>query len=224
MKPGFHAVNRVMRALLSILFRVDTSQLDRIPRQGPLVAVANHINSFEAPVMVCWLDNPAVTGIGKRELWKNPFVRFLFQLWEIIPIDRGMVDRDAFNLALAALQQGKVLSIAPEGTRSKTGEMQKGKPGVSLLAARSHAPILPLAYWGHEAVWSNLRHLRRTDFHIVVGQPVYLTAEGAGLSRDVREAVTDELMYKIAELLPEKYRGVYAFSAKPEYRYLVPME
>lgn len=224
MKPGYHFLNKVVRGLFSIFLRVDTSQLGRIPRQGPLLAAANHINSFEAPIMLAWLDNPLVTGIGKRELWKNPLFYFLFQIWEIIPIDRGMVDRDAFNLSLAALKQGKILAIAPEGTRSKTGQMQKGKPGVSLLAVRSGAPILPLAYWGHENIWGNVSHLRRTDFHVVVGKPFRLTAEGAGLSRDVREAVSDEIMYKIAELLPENYRGVYAFDKPVEYRYLIPAE
>jgi 1-acyl-sn-glycerol-3-phosphate acyltransferase len=224
MKPGYHAINWLTRFVLSIPFRVDTSQLDRIPRQGPLLAVANHVNSFEAPIMLGWLDNPAIIGIGKHELWKNPLVSFLFYIWDIIPIDRGVVDRDAFNLALATLKQDKILYIAPEGTRNKTGRMLKGKPGVSILAARSGAPILPMAYWGHENFWDNLKHLRRTDFHVVVGEPFTLTAEGASLSRDVREAVAEEIMFKIAELLPEQNRGVYAFDQPVEYRYLVPAE
>lgn len=224
MKPGYHAVNWIIRALLSTVYRVDTSQLNRIPRQGPVLAVANHVNEFEAPIMIAWLDNPLVSGIGKRENWKNPLIRFLFWQWEVIPIDRGLVDRDAFNQSVEALKRGKILSIAPEGTRSKNGAMQKGKAGVTILAARSGAPIVPIAYWGHENIWSNLKHLRRTDFHVAVGEPVRLTAEGAGRSRDVREAATDEVMYKIAELLPPSYRGVYAFDKPVEYRYLVPAE
>lgn len=224
MKPGYHAINWLARTVLSIPFRVDTSQLNRIPRQGPLLAVANHISSLEAPIMLGWLDNPAIIGIGKRELWKNPFINFLFRIWEIIPIDRGMVDQDAFNLALAALKQGKIVYLAPEGTRSKTGRMQKGKPGVSLLAARSGAAILPMAYWGHADYQNNLKRLRRSDFHVVVGQPFRITPEGAGRARDVREAVADEIMYKIAELLPEEYRGEYAFEQPVDYKYLVPAE
>lgn len=223
MKPGYHAVNWIIRAVLSAVFHVDDSQLNRIPRLGPVLSVTNHINSFEAPIMIAWLDNPLVTGIGKRELWKNPLVRFLFWQWEVIPIERGVVDRDAFNRSVEVLKQGKILSIAPEGTRSITGPMQKGKPGASILAARSNAPIVPIAYWGHENFWSNLKHLRRTDFHIEVGEPFRLTAEGASFSRDVREAVTEEIMFKIAELLPERYRGVYAFEKPVEYHYLVPV-
>lgn len=222
MKPGYHAVNRVVRGFFSLLCRVDSSQLDRLPQQGPAIVVANHVNFLEAPILMTWLDNPAFTGIAKRESWKSPLLKFLFDLWEIIPIDRGMVDRDAFNQALRVLDQRKILAISPEGTRSKDGRLLKAKAGVSILAMRSGAPIVPVAVWGHENFWSNLKHLRRTDLHIAVGQPFRPTTEGAGLSRDIREAVTDEIMYKIAELLPEKYRGAYAFDQAVEYRYLTP--
>ncbi len=220
MKPGYHAVNRLIRAVFSLVCRVDAGQLKRIPTQGPFILVANHVNFLESPVMVSWLDNPAVTGIAKRESWRNPLFYFLFNLWEIIPIDRGLVDRDAFNRAFEALRQGKLLAVSPEGTRSKTGQLLKAKPGVSVIAARSGAPIIPVAVWGHENFWGNLKRLRRTPVHIEVGQPFRLTSEGAGLSRDVREAVTDEIMFKVAELLPERYRGEYEFTAPVEYKYL----
>lgn len=224
MKPGYHTVNAIIRGLFSLVCRVDASQLKRIPAQGPVIVVANHINFLESPIMVAWLDNPAVTGIAKRESWKNPLFYFLFNLWEIIPIDRGTVDREAFRLAFDALDRGKILAVSPEGTRSKTGQLLKAKPGVSVIAARSRATVIPVALWGHEGFWDNFKRLRRTPVHIEVGQPFGLTAEGAGLSRDVREAVTDEIMYKIAELLPERYRGAYEFSAPLEYKYLVPVE
>ena len=223
MKPGYHAVNAVIRAFFSLLCRVEGSQLARIPKQGPAILAANHVNFLESPIMITWLDNPAVTGIAKRESWKNPLFYFLFNLWEIIPIDRGLVDRNAFNMAHEALRQGKLLAVSPEGTRSKTGQLLKAKPGVSVIAARSGAPIIPVALWGHENFWGNLKRLRRTPVHIEVGQPFRLTAAAAGLSRDVREAVTDEIMYKLAELLPERYRGEYAFDAPVEYRFLVPV-
>ena len=115
MKPGYHAVNAIIRAVFSAVCRVDARQLERIPGQGPAIVVANHINFLESPVMVAWLDNPAVTGIAKRESWKNPLFYFLFNLWEIIPIDRGLVDREAFNRAQEALQNGKLLVVTGKG-------------------------------------------------------------------------------------------------------------
>jgi len=224
MKFGFHGVNALVRAAFRLVCRVDKSELARIPATGPLILIGNHINFLETPVFLAWMDNPAITGIAKRETWKNPLFYFLFNVWEIIPIDRGTVDREAFRLSFEALAKGKILALSPEGTRSKDGRLLKGKPGISYLAARSAATVVPVAFWGHENFWLNLKHLRRTDLHITVGQPFRLTAEAGGIARDVREAVADEMMFKIAELLPEKNRGMYAFSEPVKYRYLVPAE
>jgi 1-acyl-sn-glycerol-3-phosphate acyltransferase len=78
------------------------------------------------------------------------------------------------------------------------------------LALRSGAPLLPVVYYGGELFWRNLARLRRTDFHIVVGQPFYLDAGGVKVTRQVRRQMTDEIMYQIAALLPLAYRGVYS--------------
>jgi 1-acyl-sn-glycerol-3-phosphate acyltransferase len=166
------------------------------------------------------IDNPIFTGMAKQESWKNPLFNFLFTQWGIIPLDRNGIDREAFQRSIEALSQGKILAISPEGTRSKTGRLLPGKPGVTALAVRSQAPMIPVGFYGYENFWQNLKRLRRTEFHVAVGKPFRLNLEGVALSRDVRQAVTDEIMYKIAELLPEKYRGHYHFDAQIAYRYL----
>ncbi len=222
MRPGYHAVNAFLRGVFRLVCKVDDRELARIPRNGPLILIGNHINFLETPIFVSWMDNPAITGIAKRESWKNPLFYFLFNLWEIIPIDRGVVDREAFRSSFDALARGKILALSPEGTRNGTGKLVKGKPGVSFLAARSGAAVLPAVFWGHEDFWKNFKRLRRTELHIAVGTPFRLTPEGASQAREVREAVADEMMYKLAELLPEKYRGEYAFDRPVEYRYLIP--
>ena len=159
-------------------------------------------------------------GIAKRESWKNPLFNFLFKQWGIIPIDRGMVDREAFRLTEEALKQGKVIAVSPEGTRSKDGRLLQGKPGVVAMAVRTNAPILPIGFYGYEKFWENFKHFRKTDFNIVVGKPFRLYLEGRALSREVRQEIADEIMYKIAELLPEKYRGYYDYEHEIQYKYL----
>ena len=162
-------------------------------------------------------------GVSKRESWKNPLFNFLFNQWNIIPIDRGLVDREAFRLMEEALKQNRVSAISPEGTRSKTGKLLQGKPGVVAIAVRSDAPLLPVAFYGYENFWQNLKRFRKTDFRVVVGKPFKLNMQGQALSRDVRQEVTDEIMYKIAEILPEFYRGYYEFESKVNYKYLTPV-
>lgn len=223
MSATSRVTNWVLRRVFQTICRIDTAAFKQIPRTGPLIIVSNHVNFLEAPVILPHLDNPTVTGLAKKESWDNPLFHFLFNQWGFMPLDRDAIDRDAFRLSIQVLNEGKILGVAPEGTRSKTGALLPGKPGVAVIALRSGAPMLPMATFGYENFWPNLKRLRRTDFHVAVGKPFRLAVEGSTLSRDIRQAVTDEIMFKIAELLPEKYRGHYAFEGAVEYRYLEPL-
>jgi 1-acyl-sn-glycerol-3-phosphate acyltransferase len=203
-------INTTIRGLTDVICRVDDAQLARVPQHGPLIVVANHINFLDAPVLFSRVHPRRVTGFVKAETWQNPTLGLLFDVWNTIPLERGEADVGAFREGLAALQDGAILAVAPEGTRSGHGRLQRGRPGVVLLALRSGAPILPLVYYGSERFHDNLRRLRRTDFRIVVGQPFYLDARGVKVTQTVRHAMVNEMMYQIAALLPPDYRGVYA--------------
>jgi 1-acyl-sn-glycerol-3-phosphate acyltransferase len=218
-----HGINWILRRIFGLLCRIDKKAFDHFPKKGPIILVGNHINFMEVPLLVSHLDNPLLTGLAKRETWDNPLFKFLFNAWKIIPIDRGMVDREAIRLSLEALEQGKMLAIAPEGTRSKDGKLQPGKPGVVALAIQSGAPLQPFGFYGHENFWQNLKRLRRTDFCITVGKPFRINTGVDYRSREARQEITDEIMYKIAECLPERYRGHYQFEGKIEYKHLIDL-
>jgi 1-acyl-sn-glycerol-3-phosphate acyltransferase len=98
--------------------------------------------------------------------------------------------------------------------------LQKAHPGVVLLALHSGAPVLPVVHHGSERYRDNLRRLRRTDFHIVVGRPFTLDARGVKVTRQVRQQMVDEIMYHMSALLPPAYRGVYADLDAATERYL----
>jgi len=206
----YRLVTSTIKGLIDILCRVDGAQLTQIPERGPLIIVANHVNFLEVPLIYTYLQPRPLTGFAKAETWDNPAKRVLADLWGAIPLQRGEADVDALRRALAALDAGHILAIAPEGTRSGNGQLQRGHPGVVFLAQRSRAPLLPLVYYGGERFWDNLGRLRRTDFHIRVGQPFHLHVDGAKMSREVRRRAADEVMYQLAALLPPAYRGVYA--------------
>jgi 1-acyl-sn-glycerol-3-phosphate acyltransferase len=203
-------VTSMIKGLLRMLCRVDDAQLAKVPDHGPLIIVSNHVNFLEAPLVYTHLLPRQMAGFAKAEAWKNPFLRFLAKLWGPIPLRRGEVDRSALRQALDALEEGLILGLAPEGTRSGDGRLQQGRPGTVLLALRSGAPLLPLVHHGGELFWRNLARLRRTDFHIVVGQPFYLEPGDMKVTRQVRRQMTDEVMYQMAALLPARNRGVYA--------------
>jgi len=210
MPLAYQLVTSTLRGLTGVLCRVNDTQLAKVPQRGPLILVINHVNFLEAPVVFPRLHPRPMTGFAKAETWDNPALRLLAELWDAIPLRRGEADVAALRQALAALKAGHIVIVAPEGTRSGDGRLQRGQPGVAFLALRSGAPLLPLVYYGGEHFWRNLPRLRRTDFHIVVGQPFHLQANRVTVDRRVRQQMADEIMYQIAALLPPPYRGVYS--------------
>ena len=220
MISGVKIVNWLLRLIFGVICRIDSQQLAKIPKNGPLILVGNHVNFLEAPIMMPYLNNANITAVAKRESWNNPLFKFLFNLWGVIPIEREMIDQKAFQQSLSTLAEGKILAVFPEGTRSKDGQLLRGKPGVVAIAVKSKAPLLPISFYGYENFWDNLKHLRKTDFHIVVGEPFKLNLEGNGLSREVRQQITDEIMYKIAELLPVRYQNNYPDTHQISYKFV----
>jgi 1-acyl-sn-glycerol-3-phosphate acyltransferase len=213
-------INPVLRAISGMLCRLDVAQLSKIPTQGPLILVANHVNFLEVPIIRTRLHPRDITGLTKAQTFDNPLLNFLFKTWGSIPIERDSVDRTALKACLDALNEGRILAIAPEGTRSGDGRLLPGKAGIVLLAVYSRVPLLPMVFWGGERFWDNLKRVRRTQFHVSVGQPFVIDTGGESLSRAVRQRITDEIMFKLAELLPEQYRGAYPQPEQVQYKYL----
>ena len=204
----------------SILCRIDGAELTRVPMRGPLILAVNHINSLEVPLLFAHLQPRRMIGLAKIETWDSKFMGWLFDLWEAIPIRRGEADLDALRRCLTALSAGDILGVAPEGTRSYDGRLLSGQPGIVLIALHSGAPILPVAHWGGEDFSKNLKCFKRTEIHIRVGEPFSLDSKGVKVNAKVRQAMVDEIMYQIAILMPEEYRGQYANFTPPPQQYL----
>jgi len=203
-------ISQSIKRLTHLLCRVDDVQLAQVPIRGPLVLVSNHINFLDVPLLYTHLQPRPMTVLAKIETWDNPFLGFLFTLYGAIPLRRGEADTTALRQGLDALEAGYILGVAPEGTRSGDGHLQRGYPGVVTIALRSGAPVLPMACYGSESFSRNVTRLRRTDFHVVVGHPFYLNGDGIKVTRPIRQQMVDEIMYQLAALLPPGYRGYYS--------------
>lgn len=214
------AVNTLLRGFTRIVCKIDDTEFTRIPPKGPLILVGNHVNFLDAPILMSRLPPRRVTALAKVETWNNPFVGFLFTIWNGIPIRRGEVDLDAFRQARLSLDRGEILVVCPEGTRSNDGKLQKGMPGVALLAERSGAPVMPMAYYGIEHFHQNIRKFTRTPCSVMVGSPFRVDTHREKLSTDLSETITDQIMYQLAALLPPAYRGVYNDMSQARENYL----
>jgi 1-acyl-sn-glycerol-3-phosphate acyltransferase len=214
MKPAKLLVRRVLNAiarfLTSVVLKVDAEQLKRIPLEGPIIIIVNHVNMLELPTIYTRIPSDLGTGFSKSENWDNPFYRLLFSNWDVIPIERDAVDTTALRKGLQALDEGRILFITPEGTRSRDGRLKEGKPGVVMIALRSGAPVWPIACYGGEAFLENLKRLKRTEYHVAVGNPFRVATDGAKVTGELRRQIADEMMAQIAALLPPRYRGAYS--------------
>lgn len=203
-------VNAAIRGVLHVLCRIEHNELSRIPEEGPAILVTNHATNFEGPIYYVLLDPRRTTALGKQELWENPVTRFIMQLWGVIPLNRKGADRRAMSRARRALTRGEFLGIAPEGTRSMTGELQRGRPGAAMIATAARVPLIPMVQWGVQDLPKNLKRFRRTSLYLRVGEPFYLAVpEGRDIGRGELRQMADEIMYQLAALMPEELRGYY---------------
>lgn len=208
------------KAITSLICRIDAAEIVRVPWQGPLIIYTNHVNILEIPIIYTRLQPRRVHGMLLAERWDNPLLRWMLDTTEAIPLHRGEADIAALRMGLKVLEKGEIIVISPEGTRSHDGKLQPAHPGVVLLALHSQATLLPVAYFGAEKYKENFSRLKRTDFHLRVGQPFHLDTHGEKVTRALRERMMDEMMFQLAAILPPEYRGVYARQVAPNTHYI----
>jgi len=206
-------VKYLLLTLLKIVARVDVQGLENLP-DGPFVAVVNHLSSFDTLTGIAVAPILPATTFAAIEHRSDPIGGWILDQLGVIWVRRGEADRDAIKLALEEIKSGTVMAMAIEGTRSRTGGLLPGKSGSTFLASRSHVPMIPAAIWGTEKIVTNLKHLRRSEVHVRIGQP-YDLPEGRANTEQLEE-YTDQVMLKIAAMLPAQYRGVYRERLKDE--------
>jgi 1-acyl-sn-glycerol-3-phosphate acyltransferase len=214
-------INFITRVYTRIVCRIDAPNLQKIPMQGPLIVVSNHTGQIEVPLIFAHLQPRKMTGWAKIESWDNKFLNWVFNVWGMVPVRRGEADMHALKAAIRALGDKRIFGVAPEGTRNYNGVLIRAQPGAVTLALHTGAPILPVAHWGGEKLMKNLKRFKRTDFHIRVGEPFRIDTQGIKVTGEIRQQIVDEMMYEIARLLPEEYRGVYSDLSKATGSFLV---
>ena len=206
---------------LEVMCRIDARELKKIPPAGPLIAFMNHTGMVEAPILFTQLQpREKVTSLAKVEIWDNWFLNWVFTLWGIIPIRRGQADMNAMRKSFDVLNDGFILGISPEGTRSRDGKLLRANGGIAMLALHSGAPLLPVAHWGGENFGWNVKHFKRTNFNTRVGTIFSLDSHGQIVTKIIRQQMADEMMYQLAKLLPEEYRGEYSDLENATVKYL----
>jgi 1-acyl-sn-glycerol-3-phosphate acyltransferase len=205
-------VRFVFRIVLKMVARVEISGYGNVPATGGAIVVTNHIGRLDALLGVLLTDRDDFILMVAEKYKKVPFWRWAAKKVDAVWLDRYEADFQTLRVVLKRLKQGEILGMAPEGTRSETEALVEGKPGAAYLAAKANVPIIAIGLVGTEdrVVKYRLRHLRRLDINIKIGEPFFLPP----MDRRNRDAFlaqsTEEIMCRIAALLPPEYRGFYA--------------
>ena len=192
------------RLLILAVARVHVDGAQYLKTSPPFIIATNHLTSWDPPLILAMAPGSTHLTVLAADKWRKVLpILLLFNAMGGIWVKRGEVDRAALRACIDVLARGGAMGMSPEGTRSRTGGLQKGRSGVAYLAAKANVPVLSVALWGVEQIGPNLRRLRRTDVYLKVGEPMRMDL---ALSH---EENTDRLMRTIAAMLPEQYRGVY---------------
>jgi 1-acyl-sn-glycerol-3-phosphate acyltransferase len=206
----YKTLRSIVRFIMNIIADVEIHGAEKLPL-GNVIVAANHLGRLDTATLLYILDREDLI-MPVAEKYKNhPLYGAIGRAANAIWLNRFEADYAALRQILTRMEQGGMLVIAPEGTRSKTEALQEAKLGVAFLASKSGYPVLPVAVTGTEdrGVAENLKRFRRLKIIVRAGDAFNIEIpKGKGREQAMREA-TDEIMCQIGAILPEKYRGVY---------------
>jgi len=146
---------------------------ENVPATGPVLMVSNHI-SYLDPVSIGDASPRRVVFMAKAELFKNPALGFLLRGVDSFPVRRGEADRGAFKTTLTMLEEGRVVCIFPEGTRSLDGTLREAEPGAALFAMKIGCPIVPVFVTGTDKMLGRGGRFHRARVTVAFGTPFML--------------------------------------------------
>jgi len=214
--------NFLLGPLLRVLFRPWVRGMENIPTTGAAILASNHL-SFSDSIFLPLQTRRPVVFLAKSEYFtgrgiKGALTRWFFKSTGQLPIDRsgGKASEASLNTGLGVLEQGSLLGIYPEGTRSPDGRLYRGRTGIARMVLEAKVPVIPVAMIDTEKVQpigKTMPRIRRIG--IVVGAPLdFSRFDGMEGDRIVLRAVTDEIMYELRKLSGQEYVDLYASSVK----------
>ena len=208
--------------LLRVIFRPWVRGAQNIPATGAAILASNHLSFSDSIFLPLQLRRP-VTFLAKSDYFtgkgiKGALVRWFFKSTGQLSIDRsgGKASEASLNTGLGVLEQGNLLGIYPEGTRSPDGRLYRGRTGIARMVLEAKVPVIPVAMIDTEkvqAIGQKLPRIRRVG--IVIGAPLdFSRFDGMEGDRVVLRAVTDEIMYELQRLSGQEYVDAYASTVK----------
>jgi len=207
----YGAMRGLFSVLIKLLSRSTAEGLENLPDSGAFLLAGNHMSMVDIPLGFAFLGDPNIRGWAAAKWSSHPLFAPIVHVGGGVFIRRGEVDRSSLREAIDWLKSGKPFALSPEGTRSRNGALQRGKTGAAYLAAEADVIVVPMGIIGTDRAFRTLfLKFRRPKLTLRIGEPFKLAPLDENLrSASLREN-TDEIMCRIANLLPSRYWGYYA--------------
>ncbi len=203
--------------LVDVLWDVEIDGRSNVPTSGPAIICPNHL-SFCDSVFVPFSMPRRIWAIGKGEYMDDWKTKHLFPALGMIPVDRsgGAAAQVALDAAANVLDSGKLFMIYPEGTRSRSGRLHKGRTGPARLAIRCNAPIIPVGHRGTVDIQPPDTFMMKPfkQCTVRIGEPMWPSDYGNLDDPKLPRNLTDSVMFEIARLSGQTYDDTYAGSRK----------
>jgi 1-acyl-sn-glycerol-3-phosphate acyltransferase len=211
----YESTRFVARFALPLIARLRPEGVENVPASGPVMLAPNHLAWADIP-LVAYPMKRRVHYMAKIELFEQPVLGGYIRRLGAFPVRRGEGDRESLRVAERLLAEGNLVAVFPEGHRSDNHALIHALPGVALIAMRANAPVVPVAIWGSEGCFHGKYGPWAPTVHVRYGEPMTLGELGKKRTGDDLKRATDEIMLRIAAMLPEQYHGVYANGAPSE--------
>jgi len=208
--------NKLIDSYINKYANIKTNGMEKIAEaKSPIIFICNHLSNADGIVMNRLLKDNNVTFVAGVKLTDNKLTKLGFHVAKTINIKPNSADKEAISKIVNTLKQGNNIMIFPEGTRSRNGKMAEAKKGLLLMAKLSKATIVPMGIWGTEKLLPinenmSSERFNYADVNINIGEPMMLPIKSEDEDKNqYHDRAMHEIMWSIAKLLPEQYRGVY---------------
>jgi len=198
--PIYRWGHRLTSLFCKTVGRLEAHGVAHIPRDGGVLLISNHV-SFLDPVIIGSAANREIHFMARSTAFDIPGLGKLISVYNAYPVNRGAPDLGALRRTISLLQDGNVVLMFPEGTRSVDGTLGKARDGACFIAHRAGVPTIPVFHSGAERVLPrNSKRLRRSKLKVIFGEPLELTSGEFETRREMYQHMGNQMMEAIADL------------------------
>lgn len=184
-----------LKIYLNILFKISIIGKKNIPKGGGIIFCSNHTSNFD-PVIICTSINKKIHYFAKKELFDTKFKNYWMRQLCAFPVDRDKNDINSIKLSINLLKNKKNLGIFAQGTRVKNGEKVDAKGGVSLMALKSNAIVVPIGI--------KFNAQKRSKVIVNIGKPInFEKYKNQKINTKTINDATQEIINEIEKLIAE---------------------